>query len=75
MSFDNSYINYIKRNIDLGLYTFGFAKVDEVKNYGDSWLPQVAYHQMFIFGYDDEQKVFHFADFPKGGKYTFDVAL
>jgi hypothetical protein len=67
----DSFVNYIKRNIDFGMYTFGFANVTKIKNYGDDWLPLVAYHQVFIYGYDDAERVFHFADFLVGGKYMF----
>jgi hypothetical protein len=69
-SFGDSYVNYIKRNIDMGMYTFGFGDVSKVYEYGYDTPTENSYHPIFIYGYDDETREFNFADFLVGNKYT-----
>jgi hypothetical protein len=69
-SFGGSYADYIKRNIDMDMYTFGFGDVSKIYEYGYDAPTETSYHPVFIYGYDDETREFSFADFLAGGKYT-----
>jgi hypothetical protein len=69
-SFDISFVNYIKRNIDMDMYTFGFGDVTKIFEYGYDTPTEMSYHPVFIYGYDDETREFNFADFLAEGKYT-----
>ncbi|MCL2125479.1 MAG: hypothetical protein FWH33_05760 [Oscillospiraceae bacterium] len=62
----DTFVSYIKHNIDLSMYVYGLANVGKIAAYkrgGD------ANHQVLIFGYDDSVEEFYFADFLKDGRY------
>lgn len=61
-----SIIDFIKKSLDMGLYVFGIF--DQGKLIGKNHkFP----HEVFIYGYDDENKYFYTKDFIfNNGKYT-----
>ena len=62
-------LTFIKSAIDTGRYLYVRVNVAPIKLYhcSDYFL-----HGLFIYGYDDEQQVLHFADFVfNHGKFTF----
>jgi hypothetical protein len=72
----NSYVNlidsklydFIRRTIDNGMYIYGYfdhSKVSSCKTNFEMG------HQFLIYGYDDDERAIHFADFINDGKYTF----
>jgi len=71
-TYESSFVNYIKRNIDLGMYTYGYADVQKISNYGYKNVGDLTFHPVFIYGYDDDTQMFNFAEFLSGGKYVFD---
>ena len=65
-----SYETAFKHSIDLHNYLYMYLDVSKIKEYGRS---EEMLHCVFIYGYDDSERVFYFADFPNSpsGKYNF----
>jgi hypothetical protein len=63
-------VEFFKRSIDHDLYLYSYLDVSHIKQYG---IDTQYGHEVFIYGYDDEKKVFHFADFPidDSSRYSF----
>ncbi len=62
-------LSFIKSAIDTSRYLYVRVNVAPIKLYNRS---NYFLHGMFIYGYDDEQQVLHFADFVfNHGKFTF----
>lgn len=60
-------IDFLKRSIDLEQYIYGMVNFKHIaKSQGQNY-----FHQLFIFGYDEEENVFHVGDFLFGTKYCF----
>lgn len=58
---EESFISLVRHSIDLDMYIFAFFDVSKISQYKQ--VPSV-FHEMFIYGYDDEKKEIYFADFP-----------
>ncbi len=69
-SFSGSFVEFIKYCIRTGMYIFTFLDVSKIKQYRQ--VPS-KFHEIFIFGYDDENEIVHFADFPinNASKYSY----
>jgi hypothetical protein len=67
-----SFVSFIKKTIDLDMYVYGFCNASNIKEYNRS---EAFSHEVFIYGYNDEDKTFYYADFPnnEARKYTFAV--
>lgn len=63
-------LSFIKDAINLDFYIYLIVKTDCIQAYGSSGYP----HDMLIYGYDDELKIFHIADFFQGNGYSFETA-
>lgn len=69
MSYDSSYVSFFKRCIDQSMYIYAHTDVAKIKEYK---LEEEYDHPIFIYGYNDDEKVFYFADFLDNYfKYTF----
>ncbi|MCL2427138.1 MAG: hypothetical protein FWD05_12480 [Oscillospiraceae bacterium] len=69
-TYSNSFSSFIKTMIDLSMYVYTHLDVSQIKDYN---FPVPFNHQVLIFGYDDEKKVIHYADFLNNQtrKYSF----
>lgn len=65
-----SYVSFIKRNIDLSMYTYGHADISKIKKYGLDKKSDLSFHPILIYGYNDFDQEFLFADFIDD-KYSF----
>ena len=64
-----NFSDFIKSCLDNNMYCFGVFDVAKIKAYG---LNNGHYsHQVFIYGYDDTERKFYFADFLDENRYTF----
>ena len=61
---------FIKKSIDEEYYIYLPVDTGMITAYGERQHP----HDMLIFGYDDERKIFHIADFFQGKRYGFSTA-
>lgn len=64
---NNDFPMLIKRMIDADCYIFLYVNRKYVKQYE---CPVDVTHELFIFGYDEEENVFYCADNRSSGKYT-----
>ncbi|MCL2125880.1 MAG: hypothetical protein FWH33_07845 [Oscillospiraceae bacterium] len=70
--YEDSFTSYIKKMINLSMYVFTYLDVSKISTYGRD---TPFSHQVLIFGYNDEKREIHYADFINNpiGKYTFSV--
>jgi hypothetical protein len=68
--FGNSIVSFIKECINLSNYVYMFVDVAEIEEYK---LGQSTLHDIFIYGYDDNESVLYFAEFLNSEiqKYNF----
>lgn len=59
--YDESFVEFIKKCIDLDMYIFTFLDVTKIGEYKSV---SAGFHEIFIYGYDDEKSCVYFADFP-----------
>jgi len=67
-SMGKSFVSIIKHCIDLNMYLFGLLNVSHIKQYGRRG---GICHEVFIYGYDDDEEVVYFADFPISDTYKY----
>ena len=63
-------IDFIKKFIDHGYYFYSMLNVSQIAAYQN----RLYYHQIMIYGYDDEKQEMYFGDNFKDGKYGLGVA-
>ncbi|MDR1299763.1 MAG: hypothetical protein LBJ84_05875, partial [Oscillospiraceae bacterium] len=56
-----SFVSHIKQAIDLDMYIFAYIDSSKIEQYMKLNLDL---HEIFIYGYNDEEKLIYFADFP-----------
>jgi hypothetical protein len=56
-----SFVSLIKQCIDLNMYIFAYIDASKIKQYAKL---NLNLHEIFIYGYNDEEKLMYFADFP-----------
>ena len=67
-SLKETFLTIIKHCINLDMYLYGHLDVSKIEQYGQA---VSGFHEVFIYGYDDAEKVILFADFPisENGQY------
>ena len=71
LSMGISFETFIKQCIDLSSYVISLVDVSKIKAYNrDSELS----HDMFIYGYDDDEGVFYYADFPNNASNQYNYS-
>jgi len=68
--YETSYVQFIKKAIDMSMYVFMLCDVSRIKAYN---LSKSLAHEVLIYGYDDSSKELYYADFlnNRSNKYTF----
>lgn len=59
-------LDFVKRKIDNGYYVYLYLNWKYLKEYGYTG---EAYHEIFVYGYDDEEQVIHATGYMKGKSY------
>lgn len=60
------FIDFVRKQIDYGYYVYVFLNWKYLKEYGYT---EDAYHEIFIYGYDDEEEVVLATGYVKGDTY------
>lgn len=60
-----NYLSFIEDGIDMGYYVYLIVKTGEIRAYGGYKYP----HDLLIYGYDNEKRVFFISDFFQGRHY------
>ena len=68
-SYCGDILTFIKKTINLGGYVYGVF--DEAKILCDSGADYKFPHELFIYGYDDEEQQFYVGDFTFGEHYSY----
>lgn len=70
-SLDIPFLTYIKHCINTSMYVYTYLDVSLIKQYKQTKFNS---HPVFIYGYDEDQKLIYFADFPNGPSWRYNFS-
>jgi len=65
-----TFLSIIKESIELGMYIFAYIDSTKIEQYLKLDVT-LNIHEIFIYGYDDEKEIVHFADFPINDAFKY----
>ena len=65
-----SYVSFIRTAISQSMYVYAYCDISKIREYNQNASES---HEVFIYGFDDERRIFQYADFPnnRSHKYMF----